>query len=74
MTDYERGFSAGEQDAWKGRGHPLPKVPEVIRGEVAQGYWDARVPRNPTWARQRKLAPAVWSAQAERYIAEKERA
>lgn len=68
MTDYERGFQAGEQDAWKGRGHPLPKAPAEIRGELMQGYWDGRLPRNPLWARQRRLAAAKWNEERGRYM------
>jgi hypothetical protein len=68
MTDYERGFNAGEQDSWKGRGHPLPKPPANIADERMRGYWDGRLPRNPLWARQRRLAPAKWDAERERYM------
>lgn len=68
MTDYELGFARGEQEAWKGRGHPLPKTPDGIRDEMARGYWDARIPRNQNWARQRRLVPAAWNAEAGRYV------
>lgn len=74
MTDYERGFNAGEQEAWKGRGTPLPKPPSEIKGELLQGFWDGRLPRNPLWARQRRLAPAKWDAERERYMVGREAA
>lgn len=67
MTAYEQGFSAGEQDAWKGRGQPLPKVPAEVRGDLMCGYWDGRLPRNPLWARQRRLVPARWDEEGGRY-------
>lgn len=74
MTDYERGFNSGEQDAWKGRGSPLPKLPAEIRGEQMQGYWDGRIPRNPLWARQRPIAPARWDEERGRYFVGKKAA
>lgn len=66
--DYAIGFARGEEAAWKGRGRPLPPAPDCIKSDVARGYWDARLPRNPTWARQRRLAPAKWDIEHERYM------
>jgi len=68
MTDYERGFEAGERDAWKGRGHPLPKAPDEVHSELVRGYWDGRLPRNPLWARTRRIAPARWDEERNRYV------
>lgn len=74
MTSYEQGFTAGENEAWKGRGSPLPKPPVEIRGDQMQGFWDARIPRNPLWARQRRIAPARWDEEQSRYFAGKKAA
>lgn len=68
MTDYERGFNAGENEAWKGRGSLLPKIPTgQPLDECAQGYWDARLPRNPLWVRQRPIVPAKWDEKSGKY-------
>lgn len=71
MTDYEIGFANGETAAWKGRDKPLPMRPEKIHGELATGYWDARLPRSTTWARQQPT-PALWSDERSRYVAKRD--
>lgn len=67
MTDYETGFSNGERIAWETRGTALPKPPENISGEYARGFWDARLPRDPSWARPRSR-PAKWDLVNGRYV------
>lgn len=67
MTDYETGFTTGERVAWENRGTALPRPPASIQGEYAQGYWDARLPRDPSWARPR-CTPVKWDLQNGRYV------
>jgi len=58
---------AGEIDAWRGRGNALPKAPEII-GDRMRGYWDARIPRNPTWAIQRPKSKMQWDEAQNKYV------
>jgi hypothetical protein len=53
VTDYECGFTIGEERAFMDRhdGERLtPPPPDQIIGQIQRGYWDGYMPRNPAWA------------------------
>jgi hypothetical protein len=58
LTDYQTGFAQGEAEAWRMRAYPLPKRPR-IDSEKQRGFWDARLPRNPSWAIRTRV-PQTW--------------
>lgn len=58
-ADYERGFSAGESEAWEDRNHARQLVrPEKVESEWHRGYLDGYFPRSLTWSLRK---PAIKS-------------
>jgi hypothetical protein len=52
--EYERGFAAGERRAWEERDERIkPSRPTDVEGAWHIGFWDARIPRSPSWALRR---------------------
>jgi hypothetical protein len=63
MTDYERGFDAGERRAFSDRrdGAPMRGAPAQITDAYWRGWWDGYTPRSVTWAlRPMKTSTTPW--------------
>ena len=64
MTDYERGFDAGERQAFKNRRNAVRVTrPQGFLSEYERGYWDGYTPRSQAWGLSRAEAP--WWAERE---------
>lgn len=60
MTQFERGFEAGERIAWQERGSFIRDIPpQEISDEWEQGFWAGYTPRSKAWAMRAK-SQCVW--------------
>lgn len=52
MTEYERGFEAGEWQAFKDRRTNIRRTRPtcLARGGFDEGFWDAYTPRSTSWS------------------------
>lgn len=59
MTPYERGFDAGERQAFKDRGLHIrrQKPAEILPLSYGEGWWDGYTPRSLTWLLSREAQP-----------------